>query len=322
MAARASTSCARGSRRRTTSAVRSCLILSMVRAFGWYGAAAAWRPRRRARRPRTASNHSLGLGRVGGGAGQVAGPGRPRQRLLEAARRSANGRSTYDSSPSASRSKATKPAGVFSASMSHPRLGRVDPLLQHLELQPRRRSRRTARRRARTARAAARGRRRRSRGSSGSAAWCCGWSARPRRRRGRRGTGTRPTSARSSARRLPRVRHPSPTWPASAGRVASRAGPRATLARRVGAWRGGDAESGASARARWAPSRRLPPSSSALPRWSAAGCVPAGGPTLAAGVAVRLGRPCACTCLALPLGAYPRLVCRQGPPDFESGLAT
>ncbi len=29
-----------------------------------------------------------------------------------------------------------------------------------------------------------------------------------------------------------------------------------------------------------------------------------------------------CPALALLLGTYPRLVCRQGPPDFESGLAT
>ena len=53
-AAPASRSCAAGSRRRTTSAVRSCLILSIVRAFSAGTARpAAWRPRRRARRPRT-----------------------------------------------------------------------------------------------------------------------------------------------------------------------------------------------------------------------------------------------------------------------------
>jgi hypothetical protein len=28
------------------------------------------------------------------------------------------------------------------------------------------------------------------------------------------------------------------------------------------------------------------------------------------------------TPLTLVFGVYPRLVCRQGPPDFESGLAT
>ena len=53
-----------------------------------------------------------------------------------AARRSRSGRSTYDSSPRASRSKATKPGRRLLGEHVDPRLGRVDPLLEHLELQP------------------------------------------------------------------------------------------------------------------------------------------------------------------------------------------
>ena len=81
---------------------------------------AASRRRRRGRRPRTARTSAPPRpGRSWSGSGSRArrsrgGPAPPRA----PARRSDSGRSTYDSSPSASRSNATNPAGVFSASMS------------------------------------------------------------------------------------------------------------------------------------------------------------------------------------------------------------
>ena len=84
-------------------------------------------------------------------------------------------------------------------------------------------------------------RRRRPRGSSGSAAWCCGWPARPRRRRGTRCTGSRPTSARRAGRRR--------TWPgrgspftdlASIGWTGGITGRSTRANRAVIGWRGAD----------------------------------------------------------------------------------
>ncbi len=82
----------------------------------------------------------------------------------------------------------------------HPGVGRVDPLLQLLELEPvaDRRTNDLAVEDAALGQCLP-GRPRRPRGSSGSAAWCCGWPARPRRRRGTRCSGSRPTSARTSS---------------------------------------------------------------------------------------------------------------------------
>ena len=118
---------------------------------------AAWPRRRRGRRPRTRENQSAAT------AGSVlAGVMRHGRALAPHARRAArpavraNGRSSHDSSPSASRSKATNDARRLGGQPAHPRLGGVDALQQGVEVEAvavgvgRRRSRR----RRRTARAA------------------------------------------------------------------------------------------------------------------------------------------------------------------------
>ena len=109
----------------TQSAVRWCLILSIARLPGWYGASSRFATTPSSPAPSNRSNQSR-RGRRGraspasGGpaarAGQARPPGAPGARPAGSSRRS--------SSPSASRSQATKVAGDSLGEHLHPRRGR------------------------------------------------------------------------------------------------------------------------------------------------------------------------------------------------------
>ena len=271
----------------TTSAVRSCLILSMVRAFCWYVAPSglATTPSRPA--PSNWLNHCSAT------AGSVVvrvrwqGPSRSGQRRLH--RGPALGERPADERlvPEGQQVEGDvrRPASSPPAGRPATRAGWMRSC-SDLELQPDSPDqRRRSRRRARTAPAAAPGRPRRPRGSSGSAAWCCGWRARPRRRPGRRCSGTRPTSARSY----------NPPYFAGSGI------PFTDLAS-IGCTGGITGRSTARTLVGLDAARAGPIRCTTCTGWSEGpGAPPPGGPQL---------------------NIDPRLVCRQGPPDFESGLAT
>ena len=97
---------------------------------------APWRSARPARRPRTRRTTAGRSSRSSvAGVTYTGGLRVRRARRPAAARRSANGRSVRSSSPIASRSNATKLAGVCSAEQLDPAGGRVDALLQRLEVE-------------------------------------------------------------------------------------------------------------------------------------------------------------------------------------------
>ena len=120
---------------RTTSAVRSCLILSMVRAFSRYGASSglATTPSRPA--PSNCSNHDCAS------AGSVVvrvrwhGPSSDAEGLLEGS--AALGERPLDVGLVAEREQVEgdETGGRLLRQLLDPRRGRVDPLLQRLELQ-------------------------------------------------------------------------------------------------------------------------------------------------------------------------------------------
>ena len=96
--------------------------------------------RRRGRRPRTGrTSRRRARGRASPASGGSAARRAPRT-ASSRARRSPCGAARRSSSPSASRSQATKDAGVSSASIAHARRGRVDAQQQRLEVERRRRA--------------------------------------------------------------------------------------------------------------------------------------------------------------------------------------
>ena len=107
-------------------------------AVGLVGAGhAAWRRRRRVQRPRTCANQSSAVVEVGGRRGEVDRRlARSASACSSCARRSLCGASSSDSSPSGQQVEGDERRRGLLGQHPHPRVGRVDPLEQPLELEP------------------------------------------------------------------------------------------------------------------------------------------------------------------------------------------
>ena len=186
----------------TQSAVRWCLILSIARLPGWYGASSRLAITPSSPAPSNRSNQSAAWARSRvAGVRWIGGAGSPRT-ASSRARRSACGTARQvlvaegeqvpgDEARRRLARPASGPATRPGGSAAAARRSRAP--------RPARRSR--PRRRGRTARAAPPGAGRPAPGSSGRAASGRATGCRPRRRRGRRSPGSRPTWARTASRR-------------------------------------------------------------------------------------------------------------------------